>query len=96
MAGFISKLQLGLGGIEAGEPWVIGVLALSSVLNAAYFLPIVYRAWFCPPDEATFTGPIKEAPLACVVPPLITAAVSVALLFHPDPFLTLAKMAAGS
>ena len=48
MAGFISKLQLGLGGIEAGEPWVIGVLALSSVLNAAYFLPLIHRAWFRP------------------------------------------------
>lgn len=58
MAGFISKLQLGLGGIEAGQPWVIGVLALSSVLNAAYFLPLIHRAWFRPPrPEADWPPP---------------------------------------
>ncbi|HCD55428.1 MAG TPA: hypothetical protein DEQ90_08375 [Halieaceae bacterium] len=28
--------------------WVIVVLLISSLLNAAYFLPIVYRLWFSP------------------------------------------------
>jgi multicomponent Na+:H+ antiporter subunit D len=69
------------------------VLLGSSLLNAAYFLPIVYRAWFCAPDEAHFQGPVKEAPLGCVLPPLITAAISVFLFFRPEPFLTLARMA---
>jgi formate hydrogenlyase subunit 3/multisubunit Na+/H+ antiporter MnhD subunit len=45
-AGFVSKWFLGLGGIYADEPWVLGVVLTSSLLNAAYFLPIVYRAWF--------------------------------------------------
>ena len=94
--GFYSKWFLLNGCLDAGNWWLAGALLLSSLLNAAYFLPIVYRAWFCPADEATFTGPIKEAPLACVIPPLITAGISVALIFHPDPFLTLAKLAAGS
>ncbi|TVQ88629.1 MAG: monovalent cation/H+ antiporter subunit D family protein, partial [Bacteroidetes bacterium] len=50
VAGFISKWYLGLGAVEAGSYWVILVLLASSALNAAYFLPIVYRAWFCEPD----------------------------------------------
>ena len=50
IAGFVSKWYLGVGAIEAGNAWVIGVLAGSSVLNAIYFFPIVYRAWFVPAD----------------------------------------------
>jgi multicomponent Na+:H+ antiporter subunit D len=46
IAGFITKWYLGVGGLEAGHLWVIFVLAASSLLNAAYFLPLVYRAWF--------------------------------------------------
>ncbi|MCC5879354.1 MAG: monovalent cation/H+ antiporter subunit D family protein [Idiomarina sp.] len=45
-AGFISKWYLGWGAIEAGVPWVLGVLLVSSALNAMYFLPIVHRLWF--------------------------------------------------
>ena len=46
MAGFISKWYLGLGAIQAGMPWAIAVLVASSLLNAAYFLPIIHRLWF--------------------------------------------------
>ncbi|UYF98980.1 complex I subunit 5 family protein [Halomonas sp. PAMB 3232] len=46
-AGFITKWYLGIGAIEAQMLWVVAVLVLSSVLNALYFLPIVYRLWFC-------------------------------------------------
>jgi len=51
VAGFISKWYLGLGAVEAGSYWVILVLLASSAMNAAYFLPIVYRAWFCEPEH---------------------------------------------
>jgi multicomponent Na+:H+ antiporter subunit D len=46
VAGFVSKWYLGLGGLEAGMNWIPAVLILSSLLNAAYFLPIVYTFWF--------------------------------------------------
>ncbi len=51
VAGFVSKWYLGLGAVEAGSYWVVLVLLASSALNAAYFLPIVYRAWFCEPEH---------------------------------------------
>jgi multicomponent Na+:H+ antiporter subunit D len=48
IAGFVSKWYLGLGAIQAKAYWAVGVLAASTVLNAAYFLPILYRIWFLP------------------------------------------------
>ncbi len=45
-AGFISKWYLGMGAVGSGMHWIIAVLVASSLLNAAYFLPLVYRIWF--------------------------------------------------
>lgn len=51
-AGFISKWYLSYGALEVGQDWVLVVLVLSGLLNAAYFLPLVYRGWFAaPPDR---------------------------------------------
>jgi multicomponent Na+:H+ antiporter subunit D len=49
LAGFVSKIYLGLGGLQADAPWVLAVLAASTLLNAAYFLPLLYRLWFLEP-----------------------------------------------
>jgi multicomponent Na+:H+ antiporter subunit D len=79
VAGFISKWYLGLGALEAGQGWVILVLACSSMLNVAYFLPILHAAWFRePPDawpEEQDFGP-KETAWALLLPPLATAAMA--------------------
>lgn len=50
IAGFVSKWGLGLGGLEAGSVWPTAVLAVSSLLNAAYLLPMLGRAWFGTPS----------------------------------------------
>jgi multicomponent Na+:H+ antiporter subunit D len=49
LAGYVSKWYLQKGAIQSGEEWVALVLGASSLLNAAYFLPILYRAWFNAP-----------------------------------------------
>jgi multicomponent Na+:H+ antiporter subunit D len=77
VAGFITKWYLGLGALEAGQHWVLVVLALSSLLNAAYFLPILHAAWFREPpstwpEERVFGR--RETARALLWPPLITAA----------------------
>lgn len=51
IAGFVSKWYLGVGALEAEAYWVVGVLAVSSILNAAYFLPIIHAIWF--EDQST-------------------------------------------
>jgi multicomponent Na+:H+ antiporter subunit D len=72
-AGFISKLHLGIGGVQAGQPWVVAVLVGSSVLNAAYFLPIIYRAYFVDPDADATRG---EAGWLLLAPTLVAAALA--------------------
>ena len=79
IAGFITKWYLGLGALEADEEWVILILLASTLLNAGYFLPVLYRAWFLPtpdrwPDEHNFGR--KETSLMLLIPPLITALLS--------------------
>jgi multicomponent Na+:H+ antiporter subunit D len=64
-------------------------LVASTLLNAAYFLPIVYAAFFRPlPAGGREHG---EAPVACVGALTLTAALSVFLFFRPDLPLVLAQ-----
>lgn len=82
MAGFITKWYLGIGAIDAGATWVIGLLAASSVLNALYFLPILYTAWVeTPPARwpAERLFPRAETSLLLLLPTLFTAAVALAV-----------------
>jgi multicomponent Na+:H+ antiporter subunit D len=46
LAGFVSKWYLGLGALEVHQHWVLGALVVSSLLNAAYFLPPLINGWF--------------------------------------------------
>lgn len=93
--GFFSKWNLVLGTLEADQMVMLVVLLASSLLNGAYFLPIVYRAFFCTPEESLFEDKVQEAPLWCVVPLTITAIISIGLFFYPDIFRRLAEMAIG-
>lgn len=82
LAGFISKWYLGLGAMEVGNDWVLLVLAASSAMNAMYFLPILYRAWFLDPGgpwPAERHFPRAETSLALLVPPLVTAGLALAV-----------------
>ena len=90
LAGFISKWYLGLGALDAGQGWVIFVLVGSSLLNAGYFLPILYAAWFkTPPNtwpaERSFGR--RETAWALLAPPLVTAFLTLAVgLLASAPF----------
>lgn len=75
MAGFISKWYLGIGAMEAGQPWIILILIGSSVLNACYFLPVLYRAWFAPSGDdlsRRLSWNFGEIQPGLLWPPLIT------------------------
>ncbi len=80
-AGFVSKWYLGLGAIDAGSYWVVLVLLASSAMNAAYFLPIVYRAWFCEPEheivEPRWSGRLETQALL-LIPVVVTGLFSLA------------------
>lgn len=89
--GFVSKWYLALGSLEAHQPWVLLVLVISTLLNAAYFLPILYSAWFGTPPHAWphehLGSDRRETTWALLLPPLLTALLVVLLgLFASAPF----------
>ncbi|WP_417344496.1 complex I subunit 5 family protein [Ferrimonas sp.] len=82
LAGFFSKWYLGLGALEMNQGWVILILSGSSALNAAYFLPILHRAWFrAPPANWPAERNLgqQETAWALLLPPLATAVMIVML-----------------
>lgn len=84
LGGLWSKWHLMLGAVDAGHTIIIGVFLLSTLLNMAYLLPPVIRAFLLPPQKGTTPG-IEEAPLMCLIPLSLTAAGAVALFFFADP-----------
>jgi len=96
VAGFVSKWYLGIGALEAGmAAWVMPVLLASSLLNAAYFLPVLYRAWFREPGPAWPAEHIPAARLetsaSLLWPPVVTAGLALAAgLFAAGPYSPLA------
>ena len=82
-AGAVSKAWLTDGATAAGMDWAVWVLWTSSLLNAAYFLPILWRAWFRPasapwPDEQIPRRGWRETAWLLLLPPLVTAAATLA------------------
>jgi multicomponent Na+:H+ antiporter subunit D len=76
IAGFVSKWYLGVGALEAQAYWVLGVLAMSSFLNAAYFLPIINAIWFKEQDSPWPKEQVRlklETRWMLLLPPLVTA-----------------------
>jgi multicomponent Na+:H+ antiporter subunit D len=101
-AGFLSKWYMLQGAWEVGQYFAIGVIMLSTLLNAAYFLPIVYAAFLRAPDKDSDDGhdgrhhDHGEAPLPIVIALTITAAGTVVLFFAPGPALDLARQLMGA
>ena len=87
-AGFISKWYLMSGAIESGAMIALAALIFSTLINAAYFLPIVYAAFFRLPAGPQTHG---EAPPTMVGAILLTAAGTVLLFLFPDQALGLVK-----
>jgi len=79
--GFVSKWNLGLGALQAGQWVFLVVLVTSGLLNFAYFFPIVYSGFFGNKDQ-----PIRydEAPVLLWLPLALTAMISVILGVYPN------------
>lgn len=84
MGGLWSKWHLLMGAADAGHAIIIAVFLISTMLNIAYLLPPVVRAFLLAPPQGT-PGGIQEAPLMCLVPLMLTATGALALFFFADP-----------
>ncbi|MGD9296927.1 MAG: proton-conducting transporter membrane subunit [Chromatiales bacterium] len=94
-AGFISKWYL-FGGALQTEQWIaVGAIVISTLLNAAYFMPIVYAAFFLDEDPGHRHVEHGEAPLPIVLALVATALFTILLFFFPGVPLTLVQQMAG-
>ena len=97
VSGFITKWYLVIGSLERHSLVVLTVLLVSSFLNAAYFVRIIYKAFFSKdnsnsePIDLSDDDGLKENPFL-VVPLTLTAIVSVLLGLYPDFIVQLAEM----
>ncbi|WP_321390182.1 proton-conducting transporter membrane subunit [Emcibacter sp.] len=90
--GFISKWYLVMGTLEAESLFALMVIMISTLLNAAYFLPIVYRAFFRPlPAKEAVAEMHGEAPLPIVLALSATAFLTILIFFVHAPLLELAE-----
>ena len=93
--GFLSKWYILLGALEAEQMFALAVIVGSTLLNAAYFLPIVYAAFLKPEATNAQDHEHGEAPLPIVIALVITASATILLFFFPDLALHLAGMLVG-
>ncbi|MFH1912708.1 MAG: monovalent cation/H+ antiporter subunit D family protein [Pseudomonadota bacterium] len=87
VAGFASKWYLVNGTLQAEQMPLLLALLASTALNAGYFVPILYRAFFKTAAPEANIAQYSEASKTMVVPLFITAIISVFLGLYPQTFL---------
>jgi len=94
-AGFLSKWYILQGAFSVESWFAVSVIVVSTLLNAGYFLPIIYAAFFKKPvdgKELTY----NEAPLPVVLALTLTALMTILLFLFPEIPLQLVKLLAGN
>lgn len=92
-AGFLSKWYMLLGAFDNAQYVALATIVISTLLNTAYFIPIIYAAWFKPPTDSSQHG---EAPIAIVIALSCTALLTLLLFVMPDIVLDLAEQLPGA
>jgi multicomponent Na+:H+ antiporter subunit D len=95
-AGFISKWYILTGAFASQQLLAASIIIVSTLLNAAYFMPIVYAAFFESEDRhGSHTVEHGEAPLPMVIALVTTAVLTVLLFLFPGVPLRLAEQMVG-
>ncbi len=84
LAGFMSKWQIFVAGVQTGSPAVIALVvfaALNSVLSLGYYAPLVNRMYRYEPSSIVQNG--KTVPLSMAIPLGILAVALVVIGFYP-------------
>lgn len=86
-AGFLSKWFMLSAAMDSAAWFAVGVIVISTILNASYFLPIIWRAFWSSPEAGHGASPTMshgEAPWPIVLALSATALATVALFFVPS------------
>lgn len=89
-AGFVSKWYIIAGAFQNNLYFVLAVLTLSTALNAAYFLPVVHRAFFRT-ESVLPARDHGEAPWPMVVALVLTALLTLLFFVLNGPVVDLEK-----
>ncbi len=89
--GFISKWYVLMGAFQAHQTLAIIIIILSTLLNAAYFVPIIFAAFF-KKESADNHSDHREAPFPIVLALSTTAFCTILLFFFPGIPFELAEM----
>jgi multicomponent Na+:H+ antiporter subunit D len=95
VCGFVTKWYLANGALDIGQIPLLVALLVSTILNAGYFVPVLFNAFFRSPDPGVNIENYKEAPLTMVVPLFLMAVISVLLGLYPESFLGFINTMAG-
>jgi multicomponent Na+:H+ antiporter subunit D len=87
-AGFVSKWFILGGAFQAENYFAIFTIIASTVLNAMYFLPIIYFAWLAPPAPGVDMNH-GEAPKAILLALAVTSTLTIVFFFFNQPLLDL-------
>jgi multicomponent Na+:H+ antiporter subunit D len=85
LGGVWSKWYLLSGAYDSGHALVVVALMLSTLLNIAYLVPPVVRAFLLPARDGDESPGLREAPLLCVLPLCFTALGGLAMFFLAAP-----------
>jgi multicomponent Na+:H+ antiporter subunit D len=88
-AGFVSKWYILAGAFETDNFYAIFTIIASTVLNAAYFLPLIFAMWFG--RELEGGKDHGEAPWPAVLALTMTAALTILFFLLHGPLVTLEK-----
>ena len=94
-AGFVSKWYLLNGALQTEQLIAVAAIVISTLLNAAYFMPIVYAAFFKDADDGHEHAAHGEAPLPIVLALSTTALFTLLIFFFPGVPLMLVKQMVG-
>jgi multicomponent Na+:H+ antiporter subunit D len=88
--GFVSKWYILAGAFQADNYVAIVTIIVSTALNAAYFLPIIYMAWF-EREVSPPATPHGEAPWPSVLALTLTALLTIGFFLFNGPVLELER-----
>ena len=91
-AGVLGKWFILTGAMQTANWLAVAVIILSTLLNAGYFLPIVFRAFFREPSHHGPEHKSGEAPWPIVAALTVTAAGTVLLFLSPEIPYALAQL----
>jgi len=80
--GFISKWYLVIGIIESNKLYLLTIIIVSTILNASYYFPIIYRSYFMPKNIRSKVK--NEEDMQLITPVIIIGLISIILFFNLD------------